>query len=110
MVTLVKHSPQVFRPNILVWRPDQLKAYFQEQKSLLFPAKKSLYFQLTILSQEWKSNTPVDVIKVTRVFNEFLRPKTCAIYSSHNEPFEIEVLSDGFKLFTIQHPFHINLT
>ncbi len=92
--------PYAFCDDLYLFRPKQLRAYFLENQTLLVPANYTLNFWLNEhpISSEWSNNTPPDLNKVVRVFNEYLIPmgKTCKVVS--DETVQVEALDDGFKL------------
>jgi hypothetical protein len=104
--------PYAFCNDLYLFRPEQLRAYFQQNKTLQVPANHTLYFWMNEqISSEWTKNTPSNVEKVVKVFNEYLNPvgKACAFVAMFDENIQVEALDDGFKLSTSEYGFRVML-
>ena len=109
------HNTTTVRPfvdGVYIMRPRQLKTYFLQEQTLQIPPNHTLYFWMNEQpSSEWSKNTPPDLEKVLRVFNEYLNPigKSCNLVTNSNETIKIEALDDGIKLSTAAHGFKVVL-
>jgi hypothetical protein len=107
MTVRVQDNLILFLPDSVVMRPEKLKVYFQQEKTLQISLNSYLCFWMqNSSSAEWNKHTSPNLDKVVKVFNEFLHPteRACVIISNYKGSIHVGALDNDFTFLLLSIP------